>query len=49
VGLAEVPVIVLAHLAQAQRRALVIADNRFGMPQQLESARHYNFYLPSFQ
>lgn len=27
-GLAEVPVIVLAHLSEAQRRALVIADNR---------------------
>ncbi|KPQ06186.1 MAG: DNA modification methylase [Rhodobacteraceae bacterium HLUCCA12] len=27
-GLAEVPVIVLAHLSPAQRRALVIADNR---------------------
>ena len=27
-GLAEVPVIVLDHLSEAQRRALVIADNR---------------------
>lgn len=27
-GLAEVPVIVLSHLSEAQRRALVIADNR---------------------
>jgi ParB-like chromosome segregation protein Spo0J len=27
-GLTEVPVIVLDHLSQAQRRALVIADNR---------------------
>lgn len=27
-GLAEVPVIVLAHLSEAQRRALVIADNK---------------------
>lgn len=27
-GLSEVPVIVLAHLSEAQRRALVIADNR---------------------
>ena len=28
VGLAEVPVIVLGHLSETQRRALVIADNR---------------------
>ena len=28
-GMTEVPVIVLAHLSEAQRRALVIADNRF--------------------
>ena len=27
-GLAEVPVIVLSHLSEPQRRALVIADNR---------------------
>lgn len=27
-GLAEVPVIVLSHLSESQRRALVIADNR---------------------
>ena len=27
-GLSEVPVIVLAHLSPAQRRALVIADNK---------------------
>lgn len=27
-GLAEIPVIVLAHLSPARRRALVIADNR---------------------
>ena len=27
-GLAEVPVIVLDHLTEAQRRALVIADNK---------------------
>jgi ParB-like chromosome segregation protein Spo0J len=27
-GMAEVPVIVLGHLTEAQRRALVIADNR---------------------
>ncbi len=30
-GLAEVPVIVLAHLTPAQRRALVIADNKLGL------------------
>jgi DNA modification methylase len=29
-GMTEVPVIVLDHLSQAQRRALVIADNRLG-------------------
>jgi hypothetical protein len=29
-GMAEVPVIVLDHLSDAQRRALVIADNRIG-------------------
>ena len=27
-GLAEIPVIVLSHLSESQRRALVIADNR---------------------
>src|SRR4051794_10085753 len=30
-GLAEVPVIVLAHLSDAQRRALVIADNQLAL------------------
>jgi ParB-like chromosome segregation protein Spo0J len=30
-GLATVPVIVLAHLSEAQRRALVIADNRLAL------------------
>jgi hypothetical protein len=30
-GLAEVPVIVLRHLSDAQRRALVIADNRLAL------------------
>jgi DNA modification methylase len=30
-GLAEVPVIVLSHLSEAQRRALVIADNRLAL------------------
>ena len=30
-GLAEVPVITLGHLTPAQRRALVIADNRLGL------------------
>ena len=30
-GMAEVPVIVLAHLTPAQRRALVIADNKLAM------------------
>ena len=30
-GLAEAPVIVLAHLSEAQRRALVIADNRLSL------------------
>ncbi|MGC8761991.1 MAG: site-specific DNA-methyltransferase [Bryobacteraceae bacterium] len=30
-GLAQVPVIVLAHLSEAQRRALVIADNRLAL------------------
>ena len=30
-GMAEVPVIVLAHLTPAQRRALVIADNKLSM------------------
>jgi ParB-like chromosome segregation protein Spo0J len=30
-GMTEVPVIVLAHLSEAQRRALVIADNRLAM------------------
>jgi ParB-like chromosome segregation protein Spo0J len=30
-GLREVPVIVLAHLSEAQRRALLIADNQLGL------------------
>jgi len=30
-GLTEVPVIVLRHLSEAQRRALVIADNRLAL------------------
>jgi ParB-like chromosome segregation protein Spo0J len=30
-GLTEVPVIVLAHLSEAQRRALVIADNQLAL------------------
>ena len=30
-GLSEVPVIVLRHLSEAQRRALVIADNRLAL------------------
>jgi len=30
-GLTEVPVIVLDHLSEAQRRALVIADNRLAL------------------
>jgi ParB-like chromosome segregation protein Spo0J len=30
-GMKEVPVIVLAHLSEAQRRALVIADNRLAL------------------
>src|SRR5450759_1279365 len=30
-GMTEVPVIVLAHLSEAQRRALVIADNRLAL------------------
>jgi len=30
-GLSEVPVIVLDHLSQAQRRALVIADNKLAL------------------
>jgi ParB-like chromosome segregation protein Spo0J len=30
-GMSEVPVIVLGHLSEAQRRALVIADNRLGL------------------
>jgi ParB-like chromosome segregation protein Spo0J len=30
-GLSEVPVIVLNHLSEAQRRALVIADNRLAL------------------
>jgi hypothetical protein len=31
VGMTEVPVIVLAHLSEAQRRALVIADNQLAL------------------
>lgn len=30
-GMSEVPVIVLAHLSEAQRRALVIADNQLAL------------------
>src|SRR5450759_2963568 len=30
-GLTEVPVIVLGHLTQAQRRALVVADNQLAL------------------
>src|ERR1700683_4071445 len=30
-GITEVPVIVLAHLSEAQRRALVIADNQLAL------------------
>src|SRR5271157_1139099 len=30
-GLAEVPVIVLGHLSETQRRALVIADNKLAL------------------
>ena len=31
-GLAEVPVIVLDHLSETQRRAYVLADNRLALP-----------------
>ena len=30
-GMSEVPVIVLAHLSDIERRALVIADNRLAL------------------
>jgi len=30
-GLAEVPVVVLDHLSETQRRAYIIADNRLAM------------------
>ena len=30
-GMSEVPVIVLAHLSDMERRALVIADNRLAL------------------
>ncbi len=53
-GLAEVPVIVLDHLTEAQRRALVIADNRIAenagwdeelLRAELESLREIDFDL----
>ena len=53
-GLAEVPVIVLDHLTEAQRRALVIADNRIAenagwdeelLRAELESLRDIDFDL----
>ena len=53
-GLAEVPVIVLNHLSEAQRRALVIADNRIAenagwdeelLRAELESLREIDFDL----
>jgi DNA modification methylase len=53
-GLGEVPVIVLDHLSQAQRRALVIADNRLAenagwdeemLRVELEALREDDFHL----
>jgi DNA modification methylase len=53
-GLSEVPVIVLDHLSQAQRRALVIADNRLAqnagwdeemLRVELEALREDDFHL----
>ena len=35
-GLAEVPVIVLDHLSEIQRRAYVLADNRLALKRRME-------------